>query len=150
LPAYIPSQATVYIGKEDGWPYKVRLAGRQPTVLYDTRRTGPDGRPVGTLSSIQKIEPSVVTLTYSIVTLDPKFKADDFELRVPATARVEDSTEMVLSELEQMIQATIAAKKAETAKTEPLLPETIEIPRTPPPVNDATAAPKPPPLVTPK
>ena len=114
--------------------------GRPPSVLYDTRRTGPDGRPVGTLASIQKIEPSVVMLTYTIVTLEPTFKANDFELHVPANARVEDSTEQVLSELEQMIQATIAAKKAETARTEPLLPQTIEIPRTPP-ANDATAPP---------
>ena len=147
LPAYVPSQATLYIGKDDGWPYKLRLAGRQPTVLFDTRRVGPDGRPVGTLSSVQKgaIEPSVIMLTYAIVTLDPTFKTSDFEFRVPVNSRVEDSTETVLSELEQMIQATIAAKKAETARTEPLLPESIQIPRTPP-ANDATAPPKPPPL----
>ena len=88
-------------------------------------------------------------LTYSIVTLDPTFKTDDFEFHVPASARVEDSTEAVLSELEQLVQATIAAKKAETAKTEPLLPESIQIPRTPP-ANEETAPPTPPPLVKPK
>jgi hypothetical protein len=147
LPAYVPSQATLTIGKEDGWPYKLRLAGRQPTVLFDTRRVGPDGRPVGTLSSVQKgaIEPSIITLTYTLVTLDPSFKAADFEFRVPATGRVEDSTEQILSELENMIQATIAAKKAETAKGEPTLPEKITVPA-PPAANDAAAPPKPPPI----
>ncbi len=149
LPAYIPSQAIVYVGKENGWPYKVRLAGRPPSVLYDTRRTGPDGRPVGSQSSIQKIEPSIIMLTYSIVTLDPTFKTADFDFRVPSSARVEDSTEAVLSELEQMIQATIAAKKVESAKSEPLLPETIQIPRTPT-ANEGTGLPTAPPLVKPK
>ena len=149
LPAYIPSQVTLWIGKEDGWPYKLRLAGRPPTVLFDTRKTGPDGRPIGNLASIQKIEPSIIKLTYSIVSLDPTFKSGDFESPVPASARVEDNTEAVLSELEQMVQATIAAKKAETAKTEPLLPESIQIPRTPS-ANEGTGSPTPPPLVKPK
>src|SRR5262249_54991366 len=60
LPAYIPSQATLKIGKDDGWPYYVRLAGRMPPVVQDTRRIGPDGRPIGSRASIQSIEPSVI------------------------------------------------------------------------------------------
>jgi hypothetical protein len=149
LPAYVPSQVTLTIGKEDGWPYKVRLAGRQPTILYDTRRYGPDGRPIGTLSSIQKIEPSVLELSYAIVSLDPAYKADDFVYLAPASARVDDGTDAVLSELEQVIQAKIAAKKAETARTEPLLDQPIDVPR----ANRAPEgpiAPTPPPLVKPK
>src|SRR5262249_33281288 len=92
LPAYVPSPVTLTIGKRNGWPYKVRPAGRRPTILFDPRRTGPDGRPIGTLSSIQKIEPSKLELTYAMVSLEPTFKAEDFEYLVPSTARVDDGT----------------------------------------------------------
>jgi hypothetical protein len=149
LPAYIPSQVTLTIGKEDGWPYKVRLAGRQPTILFDTRRTGPDGRPIGNLNLIQKIEPSKLELTYTIVSLDPAFKPDDFVFPVPAGAHVEDATEAEVSALDQIIQAKIAAKKAETARSEPLLEQSIELPKAATaPEGPATATP--PPLFKPK
>jgi hypothetical protein len=149
LPAYIPSQVTLTIGKEDGWPYKVRLAGRQPTILFDTRRTGPDGRPIGTLSSIQKIEPSKLELTYAIVSLDPAFQPDDFAFPVPAGAHVEDGTEAEVSLLTQIIEQKIAAKKAETARSEPLLEQSIDLPKTTTP-PEGSATPTPPPLVKPK
>jgi hypothetical protein len=149
LPAYIPSQVTLTIGKENGWPYKVRLAGRQPTILYDTRRTGPDGRPIGTLSSIQKIEPSKLELTYTIISLDPAFKPDDFDFPVPAGAHVEDATEAEVSALQQIIEAKAAAKKAETARTEPLLEQSLELPKAANP-PEGSAAPAPPPLFKPK
>ena len=44
LPPYIPMDATLYLGKENGWPYKLVLVGRKPSVLFETRRIGPDGR----------------------------------------------------------------------------------------------------------
>jgi hypothetical protein len=149
LPAYIPSQVTLTIGKADGWPYKVRLAGRKPTVLVDTRRTGPDGRPIGTLSSIQKIEPSKLELTYTIVSLDPAFKPDDFVFPVPTGAHVEDATDAEVSALQQIIEAKAAAKKAETARSEPLLEQPIDVPRATT-APEGSATPTPPPLVKPK
>jgi hypothetical protein len=154
LPAYIPSQATVSIGKDDGWPYEVRLAGRQPSVLQDTRRIGPDGRPIGTLSSIQKssIEPSVMVLRYSLVSLEPSFKPEEFAFPVPPGTHVEDGTETELSMLQQVIEAKIAARKNETAKTEPLLDQSIE-PKAAPvpsPGGPGSAAPTPPPLTQPR
>jgi hypothetical protein len=149
LPAYIPSQVTLTIGKEDGWPYKVRLAGRQPTILFDTRRTGPDGRPIGTLSSIQKIEPSKLELTYTLVTLNPTFTPEDFDPHVPAGAHVEDGTEAEVSALQQIIEAKAAAKKAETARSEPLLEQPIELPKATT-APEGSATPTPPPLVKPK
>ena len=148
LPAYVPSQATLTIGKDDGWPYKVRLAGRPAGVMQDTRRIGPDGRPIGTLSSIQKIDPSVIVLNYSVVSLAPSFKTGDFDFSVPAGAHVEDSTEALVSDLEQEIQRKIAAKKAETAKSETLLEQPIEVRSAPAP--EGSASPTPPPLVKPK
>lgn len=147
LPAYIPSQATVYLGKEDGWPYKIRLAGRMPTVLLDTRPTGPDGRKIGAKSSIQTIEPSVVEMNYSIVSLDPTIPSKEFDFSAPAGARVEDSTEAILNGLEQMIQSKIAQKKAETARSEPILNQSINVPRPAPPADGTVT---PPPLSKPR
>ena len=46
LPAFIPSLATLYLGKDDGWPYKIVLVGKAP-ILQDTRRIGPDGQLIG-------------------------------------------------------------------------------------------------------
>jgi hypothetical protein len=145
LPAYVPSQATLWLGKDDGWPYKVRLAGRKPTVLFDTRRIGPDGRPVGPRSAIQSIEPSEVELVYTIVSLNPAFKGDEFAYKPPEGVRVDDSTEAVVNELDQMIQMKIAQQKAETARTEPLLEKAIDVPR-PATRPDGPASPTPPPL----
>src|SRR5206468_1631386 len=50
LPPYVPSIATVVIGQEDGWPYRVELVGRAPSIMEqkrDDRPLGPDGRPIG-------------------------------------------------------------------------------------------------------
>ncbi len=47
LPPYMPMDATLYLGKNDSWPYKLVLVGRKPSVLFETWRVGPDGRPVG-------------------------------------------------------------------------------------------------------
>ena len=44
LPPYIPMDGTLYLGKDDGWPYKLVLVGRKPSALFETRRTRP-GRP---------------------------------------------------------------------------------------------------------
>jgi hypothetical protein len=146
LPAYVPSQATLYVGKDDGWPYKVRLAGRKPTVLYDTRRIGPDGRPVGPRSAIQSIEPSEVELAYRIVSLNPPLKGDEFAYKPPEGVQVDDQTEAVVNELDGMIQMKIAQKKAESARAEPLLQKAIDVPR-PAAGPEGSAGPTPPPLV---
>ena len=58
LPPYIPMDVTLYLGKEDGWPYKLVLVGRSAFGVCDTRRLGPDGRPIGAKSSIEKIAPA--------------------------------------------------------------------------------------------
>ena len=33
LPAYVPSVATLTVGKDDGWPYKLVMVGKVPTIL---------------------------------------------------------------------------------------------------------------------
>ena len=150
LPAYVPSQATLYIGRDDGWPYRVRLAGRQPTMLLDTRRIGPDGRRIGTKASIQTIEPSVVELTYLSVKLDPPLTGKEFEYKLPPNVKPDDITDSLLNGLEQMIQAKIAQKKAETARAEPLLDQSITVPRPAMPLDKSSTTPTPPPLAKPR
>lgn len=134
LPAYIPSQATLWIGKDNGWPYKVILAGRAPSILQeDTRRLGADGRLLGAQAAIQKVQPSRIVLTYSNVKLNPDLKLDEFVFQAPPGTPVEDNTEALVSGLEQALQVKIAQKRAEAAKADPLLSQPIEIPRVEPP-----------------
>jgi outer membrane lipoprotein-sorting protein len=129
LPPYIPMDATLYIGKEDGWPYKMILVGRKPSAVFETRRLGPDGRPIGAKSSIEKINPSEIRLTYTNVKLNPKIKAEEFAFQAPASASVEDSTELIVKGLDQAIQVAAAKKKSEAAKKDgPVLEQPIDIP----------------------
>jgi outer membrane lipoprotein-sorting protein len=136
LPPYIPMDATLYLGKEDGWPYKLVLLGRRPSTLFETRRLGPDGRPIGAKSSIEKVDPSEIRLVYSDVKLNAKIRLDEFAFQAPPAASVEDNTEDIVKGLDQAIQIEIQRKKSEAAKKDgPLLDQAIEIPLPP----DATA-----------
>jgi hypothetical protein len=140
LPAYVPSIVTVYLGKTDNWPYKVRLAGLKPSIVYETRKIGPDGRPIGSASSIQQVKPTTIELTYENVKLNGELSDDEFVFTAPNNARVDDQTQAVLGQLDQEIQRRGAQKKAEAAKAEdPLLKEPILIPRADGPAPAAPA-----------
>jgi outer membrane lipoprotein-sorting protein len=117
LPVYIPMDATLYLGKEDGWPYQLVLVGRKPSVL-ETRRTGPDGRPVAVKGSIDKVIPGEIKLVYTDVKLNAKLRLEEFAFQAPPTANVDDSTEMLIKGLDQAIQVEIQRKKNEAAKKE--------------------------------
>ncbi len=139
LPAYIPSLATVWIGKEDGWPYKVVLVGKVPSMLQDdSRQLGADGRP----KAIQKVQPSRIILTYSNVQLNTPLKPEEFAFQAPPGVHVDDNTEALLSVLEQTLQARIAQQKQEAAKAEPLLNQSIEVPRSGGPPDPSPIAPR--------
>jgi len=131
LPAYIPSLATVSIGKDDGWPYKVVLVGRVPSTMLqeDTRRRALDGSPLGTRNTIQKVQPSRIVLTYSNVQINPTLKPEEFAFQAPPGAHVEDNTDTLLSMLEQALQAQIAQKRAAAAKEAPPLDQAIDVPK---------------------
>jgi outer membrane lipoprotein-sorting protein len=132
LPAFIPSLATVYLGKDDGWPYKLILVGKVPTILQDTRLKGVDGRPIGRRSSIEKIEPSRIELSYSNVRLNPTLSDGEFAFSAPSDAMVEDNTEVILKSLEQAIQVQAMQKRAQAAQQDgPVLDQAIEIPKPP-------------------
>jgi outer membrane lipoprotein-sorting protein len=132
LPPYIPMDATLYLGKEDGWPYKLVMVGRKPSAVFETRRLGPDGRPIGAKSSIEHISPSEIVLVYSDVKLNAKIRLEEFAFQAPASANVEDSTEMIVKGLDQAIQVAIQKKKSEAAKKEgEVLDKAIDIPLPP-------------------
>jgi outer membrane lipoprotein-sorting protein len=132
LPPYIPGLAVLYLGKDDGFPYKLELRGQKPTVLFDTRKRGPDGRPIGSRSSIESVEPTNITLEYTNVKLNPELNLDEFAFQAHSAASVEDGTEMIVKQLDTAIAMQAERKKAEAAKKEgPVLDRSLDI--TPPP-----------------
>jgi len=116
LPAYVPSLVVVTLGQDDGWPYKLRLVGRKPTALLDTRKVGPNGKRIGAQSSIQEVKPTVIELVYSNVKFNPDLKLDEFVFQAPPNATVEDNTQQITAKLDQQIQISAARRKAEAAK----------------------------------
>lgn len=132
LPAYVPSIATLYLDKETGWPLKIALIGKVPTVLLDTRRIGPDGRPIGRLGSIEKVEPSSITYTYSNVQINPTppIRPEEFAFQAPPNAQVDDSTEAIIKMLDQSIQIQAMQKRDAAARQDgPVLEQSIDIPK---------------------
>jgi hypothetical protein len=130
LPPYIPSLATLYLGKNDGWPYKLVLVGKMSSILQEPRRVGPDGRLAAARSSVEKVDPSKIELVYSNVLLNPKLKPEEFAFEAPPNSNVEDNTELILKGLDQAIQYQAMQKRTEAARQEgPLLDQSIEIPK---------------------
>jgi len=131
-PPYVPSLATLYLGKEDHWPYKLVMVGKATSILVDTRPIGPDGRRVGPLRSIEKSDPSSITYSYLNVQIDPSppVRPEEFAFQAPPNAQVEDSTEAILKMLDQSIQIQAMQKRAEAEQQSgPVLDRAIEIPK---------------------
>lgn len=125
LPPYLPANVAAWIGQEDGFPYKVEMYGNPPSMLTaDTRRIGPDNKPIGPKPATQKVEPSRIVLRYLDVKVNPPIKPEQFGWQPPADAKgVVDMTEQYLARIDQAIQYETARKKSEAAKTaDPLLP----------------------------
>jgi outer membrane lipoprotein-sorting protein len=140
LPSYIPGMATLTIGKEDGWPYKLVLQGQKPSVLIDlkahpeldTRKKGPDGRVIGSLSSIETVEPTKISLEYSDVKLNPALNVTEFVFQAPPASSVEDNTEMIVRQLDQAIRLQAEKKKSDAAKKEEgVLDQPLNVPAPP-------------------
>jgi outer membrane lipoprotein-sorting protein len=132
LPPYIPSIATLYLGKDDLWPYKVVLAGQAPSALFDLRRIGPDGKLIGAKSTMEKIVPSRIELVYSNVKLNPTIRLDEFAFQAPPSEPVDDSTELLIKALDNAIQAEVQRKKNEAAKKDgPVIEQPIDLPSLP-------------------
>ena len=131
LPAYVPSHANLYIGKEDGWPYKLDLLGKVPSVVVDNRPIGPDGRRQGKLSDVERPDPSEIHLIYSNVQFGATIRPEEFAFQAPANANVQDATETIVKGLDQAINAQVMQKRAQAAKQEgegSLLEQPLEVP----------------------
>jgi hypothetical protein len=120
LPPYVPSTVKIYIGKENGWPYKIVMVGKNATeVPQDTRATDPvTGRPVGIKKAPPKVDPTDITLLYKLLPLT-ELKPGLFVFEPPAdvpASSVKDETEEFLAQLDLLIQSETARKKAEAAK----------------------------------
>jgi len=132
LPSYIPSNIRVFVDKETLWPYRIEMVGKAASMLQeDIRKIGPDGRPEGLKKPAPKVDPSRITLRYTLLPEDPADFDKQFIWQPPreAASLVEDDTEKFLAQLDQFIQIQINQKKAEAAKSEgdqPLLKTPIE------------------------
>jgi hypothetical protein len=133
LPPYIPCDATLYLGKDDSWPYQLIVVGRKPSAAFDTRRIGPDGHRIGSKSSIEEVVPSRIQLVYSNVKLNPTIRPSEFAFQPPPSASVDDATDLIVRGLDQAILAQADRKKNEAAKKEtpPVIEQPLDIP--PPP-----------------
>jgi hypothetical protein len=142
LPPHVPSQAAVYLGKDDGWPYQVVLEGRALSLMErkkDERPVGPDGRPIGRMPSARDDEPSRIVLTYSDVALNPKLEDAMFSFTVPSDITPQDGTEQLTTMLDNALNQRAAQKKADAAKGAGAeLPQSIAVPK---PASDAPANP---------
>src|SRR4051812_45931764 len=87
LPPYVPSLVTLYLGKDDGWPYKIVFEGRLPTGLEKKKKIeqpvlDPSGRPIA-----QKLtkegRPSKITLEYTNVKLNVAIPEETFAFAPP-------------------------------------------------------------------
>jgi outer membrane lipoprotein-sorting protein len=129
LPPYMPANVGVWIGQDDGFPYKVEMYGNAPSMLVgDGRRIGPDNKPLGPKPQSTKVEPSRVVLRYLDVKVNPPLKPEQFAWQPPADAKgVQDQTKERLERIEQAIMIDTARKKAEAAKSaEATLPGEIK------------------------
>jgi hypothetical protein len=134
LPSYIPSIVTVWIGKEDGWPYQLELVGKVPspmlTAAADNAPRDANGRVIGKQAKALNVKPSKIELVYSNVKLNTELAADNFAFQAPATIPVADSTQELVGRLDEMIRGQAEQAKQEAAKGAPLLNEGLEIPPT--------------------
>jgi hypothetical protein len=141
LPAYVPSIVRAWIGKEDGWPYQLRLVGRAPSEInLNQAQLGPDGRPIRRPSVGPKVTPSAMTLAYSNVLLNPTLKPEQFAFTAPPAlaGQVADDTEEFLTVLDRILAEAEARQRA--AGSDSSLKQSIPIPKR---VMENTAAPAP-------
>ncbi len=154
LPPYVPSLVYLWLGQEDGWPYRVELSGRMPGIMEmkkEMREIGPDGRPVGRPMETPDMNPSEIVLTYTDVVLNPELEAKEFVFTAsPAERdRIVDETQGIVASLDAILAQRASERRAEAAREEPELPGSLTIPSRPTDVPDVPANPVPGGPVTP-
>jgi hypothetical protein len=133
LPPYVPSVVEVWIGQDDGWPYRVQLAGKPmvgPTTMQ--QQIGPDGRPIGAKIPVQKEKPSKIILIYSNVDLQPKLTDADFAFQPPQGVQPQDGTQGLTAFLDQQLADRANKRKADANATSGvILDQAIPVPKVP-------------------
>jgi outer membrane lipoprotein-sorting protein len=132
LPPYIPNNASVWVGQDDGVPYKVEMYGDPLSMLQDGRRFGPDNRPIGAKAATPKVDPSRITLLYTNVKVNTEIPIESFGFQAPDNSNVRDLTNDYLTGLDQAITAATMRKKAETpgkGTEAPLIPGVMDVPK---------------------
>lgn len=130
LPPYVPSVVSLWLGEDDGWPYKIVFQGKAPSILEDTRPIGPDGQRIGSKASTQKAQTSRVEIVYTNVNVKANLNLNEFVFQAPPGAPIEDSTEPLVSMLQQHIR--VEASKAKGGESsDALLEKSLDIPRAP-------------------
>ncbi|MEI7921778.1 MAG: hypothetical protein WCJ40_07710 [Planctomycetota bacterium] len=133
LPAYVPSIVRAWIGKDDGWPYQLRLVGRAPSEInLNQAQLGPDGRPMRRPSAGPKVTPSAMTLSYSNVQLNIPLKPEQFAYTAPPAlvGQVADDTEEFLTVLDRILAEAEARQRA-AGNGDSSLKQSIPIPKRP-------------------
>ena len=112
LPPYIPMDATLYLGKDDGWPYKLSPRRADSRRSCSTpARWAPTADPSARRARSKRSTPTQDHADYSDVKLNATIRLDEFAFQAPATATVEDNTEMIVKGLDQAIQCRSRARK---------------------------------------
>lgn len=145
LPPYVPNLVYVWVGQDDGWPYRVELSGRMPGIMEqqkDIRELGPDGRPVGRPMALPDQAPTEIVLRYTNVELNSAIEDREFFWTPPQGVRVIEETEGIVSGLDALLAQREAQRRAEAAQ-EPTIPGSLSIPSPP------TSLPEPSPSDTP-
>jgi len=144
LPPYVPSLAVVWIGKQDGWPYKLQLEGRARSILTHPRQPTSENRTPAARGDGGPTQdrPSRLVLVYGNVQLNPQLGGADFAFQPPEPEKVVDTTKDILDGLDQKLnlEATKAeaAEKGETGgKDDPITP--LSVPKL---QSDAAKAPR--------
>lgn len=131
LPAYVPSVAAVWIDKETGWPYQLKMDGQVPSVLARpdaaNKKGAADPKAKAKALASQEFQPSHLLMTYSDVKLNAPWKPEDFAFEPPRSAaeqnQVRDSTQQYLAGMDAYLANEAAKKKAEGATKGTAAPE---------------------------
>lgn len=146
LPPYIPANIQVFIEKESLWPYRIEMRGAAPSMLAeDTRAIDPiTKRPIGRALPQPKVDPTQITLRYTLLP-ESEIKPDEqFVFAPPRDATPVDETDTFMSYLDQGIQAKLNEKKVKEAAAEAAGEPAIRMPAMelgapPPPISTGPA-----------
>ena len=111
LPPYVPSQVALWVGRDNGWPYKLVMEGKVPSVLKEEPILDPTGRPIAKKPTAVRERPSRLTLTDNLI--DREVSPDEFQFRVPENARIDDLTDRVSVAIDAQISELSARRRSQ-------------------------------------